>query len=329
MRLLICTDRIGALASVDAGAALGRAFVAAKPEAQVAVVPMAAAGADLQQALAELGDDAVVVSAPTDGAVPEPGIDLHASTFELGVRLADALAQHPRRVVVDVTGVRAHDGGAGLLAALGATADVPLNKGVGALAGLTNLDVSAARAAVGDTELVAVIDPAQLGDLLLGLRGLTARRGHATGTDPAIMLATDASLGALAGALGVQDAPGMGAAGGSLVALNAVGAWLTSGPALCAAVAGLEKTAALADVIVTGGDHFDFVRRGGPVVGEVISLAERTLRPCVAVARSVEVSSRELRTFGVEIAYTLGGGPELGGDELSARAAGMANSWTW
>ena len=66
MRLLICTDRIGALASVDAGAALGRAFVAARPEAQVAVVPMAAAGADLQQALAELGDDAVVVSAPTD-----------------------------------------------------------------------------------------------------------------------------------------------------------------------------------------------------------------------------------------------------------------------
>jgi len=113
------------------------------------------------------------------------------------------------------------------------------------------------------------------------------------------------------------------------VALSAVGAWLTSGPALCAAVAGLEKTAALADVIVTGGDHLDFVRRGGPVVGEVISLAERTLRPCVAVARSVEVSSRELRTFGVEIAYTLGGGPELGGDELSARAAGMANSWTW
>ena len=54
-----------------------------------------------------------------------------------------------------------------------------------------------------------------------------------------------------------------------------------------------------------------------------------TLRPCVAVARSVEVSSRELRTFGVEIAYTLGGGPELGSDELSARAAGMANSWTW
>lgn len=99
------------------------------------------------------------------------------------------------------------------------------------------------------------------------------------------MLATDASLGALAGALGVQDAPGMGAAGGSLVALSAVGAWFTSGPALCAAVAGLEDRR-------PGRRHRD--RRRPPRLrtprrtsgGEVISLAERTLRPCVAVARA-------------------------------------------
>jgi alcohol dehydrogenase class IV len=65
------------------------------------------------------------------------------------------------------------------------------------------------------------------------------------------------------------------------------------------------------------------------VVGEVISLAERTLRPCVVVARTVEVSSRELRTFGAEIAYALGGGPLLDAAELTARAAGMAGSWTW
>ncbi len=328
MRLLICTDRLGALASSDAGAALGRAFVAVRPGVEVAVVPLAAGGDDLRQALAELGDDAVVVTGPAADA-PEPGIDTQSSTLALGRDLAAVLADCPRRVVVDLTSVRTHDGGAGLLAALGARADVPLDAGVGGLSGLTHVDLDTAREAVGATELVAAIHPEQLGDMLLGLRGLTARRGHATGADPALMLATDASLGALAGALGVQDGPGMGAAGGALVALTALGAWFTSGPALCAQVAHLEQTAAAADVVVTGADHLDFVRRGGPVVGEVISLAERTLRPCVVVARTVEVSSRELRTFGAEIAYALGGGPLLDAAELTARAAGMAGSWTW
>ena len=51
MRVVVCTDRIGALASADAGAALGRAFVAARPGTQVAVVPIASGGPDLALAL--------------------------------------------------------------------------------------------------------------------------------------------------------------------------------------------------------------------------------------------------------------------------------------
>ena len=147
MRLLICTDRLGALASSDAGAALGRAFVAVRPGVEVAVVPLAAGGDDLRQALAELGDDAVVVTGPAADA-PEPGIDTQSSTLALGRDLAAVLADGPRRVVVDLTSVRTHDGGAGLLAALGARADVPLDAGVGGLSGLTHVDLDTARALV-------------------------------------------------------------------------------------------------------------------------------------------------------------------------------------
>lgn len=329
MRLLVCTDRIGALASTDAGAALGRAFVAAKPGVEVAVVPMAAGGDDLGAVLAELGSDATVVGASAPRTAQAEGIDVWSTTLELGHRLAAALASRPRQIVVDLTGVHTHDGGAGILAALGARSDVALDAGVGGLAGLSRLDIGPARALVGDTELVAVVDVGELGDLLLGLRGLTARRGHATGADPALMLATDASLGALAGLLGVPDGPGMGAAGGAVVALSALTAWLTTGPALCAQLASLEATAGAADVIVTGTDQLDFVRRGGPVVGEVIALAERTLRPCVVVARNVDVSSRELRTFGVEVAYPVGGPADITADALTERASGVAGSWTW
>lgn len=339
MRVVICTDTIGALASAEAGAALGRAFVAARPGTQVAVVPMAAGGPALADALSRLGSTAPVVRDPDAGPVGDPhhghdhgdspGIDLHASSVGVGRALADALAGRPERVVVDLTGLSCHDGGAGILAALGAVADAPLDAGVEALGGLTSLDLARARALVGETELVAVVAPDEMGDLLLGLRGLTARRGHASGVDPKVMLATDAALGNLAGHLGVPDAPGVGAAGGAALAVVALGGWVTSGPALCAQVARLERTASVADVLVTGADEVDFATRGGHVVSEVAAIAERTMRPCVVVARQVDVSGRELRTFGVEVAYSLGGAADLGADELTERAAGVASSWTW
>ncbi len=340
MRVVICTDRIGALASADAGAALGRAFVAARPGTQVAVVPMASGGPDLAEALAALGDGAVVVRDPdaahgqvhhdhVHGDEEPTGVDPTSTSLGVGRALASALADRPARIVVDLTGLVTHDGGAGILAALGATADVPLDAGVGALTGLGSLDLVPARALVGETELVAVVDPGELQDMLLGLRGLTSRRGRAAGTDPALMLATDAALGSLAGALGVPDAPGLGAAGGAVLALTALGAWVTSGPSLCAGVAGLERTASVADVLVTGADHVDLASRGGHVVPEVAAIGERTMRPVVVVARQVDISGRELRSFGVEVAYAVGGEGDLGASELGERAAGVATSWTW
>ncbi|WP_300079674.1 glycerate kinase [Propioniciclava sp.] len=321
MRVLVCTDTIGALASYDAGAALGRAFRAASPEVQVAVVPMAASGQALADALAHLGDDAPLV---------RPASGERAQLEPAGTNpLAAVLATHPRRVMVDLTDVEAQDGGAALLHDLGARADVPLDEGPLGFAALTRIDLAPARALVGDTELVVVVPAAQQGDLLLGLRGLTARRGHAAGTDPAVMLATDAALGRLAAVLGQADAPGLGAAGGMPLALVALGAEITTGPALCARAAGLARSAAQADVIVTGSDVIDFARRGGPVVEEMAALAGRVLRPCVAAGREVHVSARELRTFGIESAHALGGEPDLTGTELTRRASGMAASWTW
>lgn len=346
MRVVVCTDRIGALASFDAGAALARAFVAARPGTQVAVVPMGVSGSDLASALAALGETAAFVADPDADAhherrshdhghahahddAPPLGVDPASTSLGLGRVLARTLATRPDRVVVDLTGVVTHDGGAGVLAALGATADAPLDAGAAGLAGLTAIDTAPARALVGSTELVAVLPPDQLGDMLLGLRGLTARRGHAAGTDPAVMLATDAALGTLAGALGVPDAPGLGAAGGTALALAALGAWTTTGPALCAHVAGLERTASVADVLVTGADRVDFVSRGGHVVAEVAALGERALRPVVVAAREVDVSARELRAYGVEVAYALGGDPSMDAEALTRSASGLATSWTW
>ena len=327
MRVLVCSDAIGVLPSSDAGAALARAWAAASSASQIAVVPMGASGVALAQALAALGDDALVVATPEPGEAV--GVDPSSTSVPLGERLAEALRARPRRVVVDLTALVTHDGGAGILHALGVRANVALDAGAAGLAGLASIDLTPARNLIGGTELVAVVEASELGDLLLGLRGVTARRGHAVGADPAGMLATDAALGSLASALGLPDAPGLGAAGGAALALTALGAWMTSGPGLCAGVASLEATAGHADVIVTGADSLDFATRGGDVVKEVAAMAARVMRPCVAVARDVHVSGRELRTFGIEVAYGVGGDADLDAADLTQRARGAASSWTW
>ncbi len=143
------------------------------------------------------------------------------------------------------------------------------------------------------------------------------------------MLATDAALGALAGRSASPTPRAWAPPAAPCSPSLALGGWATSGPSLCAEVAQLERTASVADVLLTGADHVDFATRGGHVVPEVAALGERTMRPVVVVARKVDISGRELRTFGVEVAYAVGGGADLGSAELTRRAAGVASSWTW
>ena len=327
VRVVVCTDRLGGLSSLEAGRAIGRAFSDA--DARVAVVPMGVWGADLAQALASLGSSARVVGSGGPPPAPVAGVDPRTTSTALGIAIVDALRAAPRELVVDLTGLVTHDGGAGLLAALGADADVPLDAGAEGLTGLARVDLDAARALVAGTRLVAVVPDAEASDLRLGLRGVTARRGHAVSADPALLLEVDDSLGRLARACGVADAPGVGAAGGAALAVLALGGELVTGTGLCARVAGLAGTVARADVVVTGADTLGFADRGGPVVRELSGQAEASLRPCVAVARTVAVSGRELRTFGVEAAYALGGEASLSADELTRRASTVAASWTW
>ena len=101
-------------------------------------------------------------------------------------------------MLVDLAGLWVHDAGAGLLAALGASADRPLDRGVAGLDGLSEVDLAPARALVGDTELIGVVPAAQLSQPLLGLRGITSLAGREANVEPERMLRTDAALEAFA-----------------------------------------------------------------------------------------------------------------------------------
>ena len=66
------------------------------------------------------------VVVPASETAESEGLDVHTSTVGTGTVLAAAVASGERRIVVDLTRATAVDAGAGILAGLGAAADVPL-----------------------------------------------------------------------------------------------------------------------------------------------------------------------------------------------------------
>ncbi len=350
MRVLVATDAIGELSSGAAGAAIGRQF--AEVGATVAVVPVGEAGIGFVAACAELWgvpltrakgvpsarSGGMVAAAPPGPGQPDTGFDGAASSGGL------ASGWEPPgpdgTIYLDLTGNAAHDGGAGLLAALGATASVPLDEGVQALGGITALDLAGARSALNGSRLVGVVPLDEMDTPLLGLRGITSRRGHAAGMDPAVLLATDEALSQLAaeasrasgGSRDLLQHPDAGACGGAALAILALGGDVMTGPDAIAEMTGLAQTLESADLVVTGCTQLDFGTSGGPVLRRVAELAESHTSPVIAVAGQNYVSSRELRSMGIEQAYSLAPDvkPEtLGAEEIGRGMEVVVRQWVW
>ena len=345
MRVLVCSDELGGLSSAAAGRALAEGWAGR----QTAVVPLGEAGAGFVTSTADrLGapeepvvvDDRVGVRTQartvTAVAMPGPGVGegpvpYAASSLPLGRLVAEA-APTRGALLVDLVSDDVHDGGAGFLAALGAVADVPLTDGVAGLAGLSRLDLRAARERLADVDLVGVVAGTRLATPLLGLRGITSVRGRAAQEDAADLLAADANLQHLAGLAGsgLGALPGAGACGGTALAVLALGGRLASGPSLA-----LDAIGGPVDLVVTGCSVFDFAHRGGGVVAAAAALAGRLLAPCVVVAGEVLIGAREMRTVGIEAAYAVheegtgATGTLVTPDALAATARRVARTWRW
>lgn len=364
MRVLVVSDTVGALSALQAAQAIAEGWAA--QGAEVAAVPMGEAGRGVGQAVADImgrqlqlsvatpapsaphasvanlltfldADDDVALVSQDAGQAPAARVPLDATSLSLGEQLRVLLERHPRRrVVIDLGGLDVHDGGAGLLAGLGARADHPLDAGVAGLSGVSAVDCSAPRTLIGDADLLGVVPTEELDRQLLGLRGVTSMRGHVVGLDQDVMLRTDEALADWAQALGADAGqPGAGACGGAGLAVLALGGRLLSGPQLCAGLVDLERTLPLADLVVAGCAHLDFVRRGGDVIGYLAQRAAVHTKPLVVLASTVAVSGRELRTFGVEAAYPVHPGrlpadaPTVARPDVERLAARVAGTWSW
>lgn len=352
MRIVIASDFIGALSSRRAGEVMASGWL---PGAEVSVLPIGEAGAGFAAAYAELagftissrqangvivttghGSDTGVVQVlgPKGGQ----GIPYERSSRAIGEAIADSLrSMRLRRLIVDLAGLWVHDAGAGLLAALGATADRPLDRGVAGLDGISEVNLAHVRTLLDETELVGVVAAAQLSQPLLGLRGITSRAGREEDADPELMLQTDATLEAFArqAAPTHAAAPGAGACGGLGFAILALGGQLSTGPALTLVSPAGQQALRGVDLVVTGCSVFDFASRGGGVVAAMAEAAAAALTPCIVIAGEVLIGSREMRTMGIEAGYAVHESlvdhpqPEISEEELAATARRVARSWSW
>lgn len=311
LRAAVVTGRIGGLDPVEAGTALGRGLAR---RAVVAVVPVAAGGPDLAVAVAALWGTGAVLDRDRwlvrkDGRVllglaqpPQPAWAPAASTADLGTWLAQVLEPGDREVALDLTGVTAHDGGRGLLAA--------------------------ASGALGGRDLIGIVAGDEVDVPATGIGGGLARRGFAAGLDVAELLAADAELAGYAASLGdgLASRPGSGAAGGCGLAVLASGGRLESGTQFCHRAAGLADTLAVADLVLTGCTELSALDRGGPVVQAVAGWAEQAQRPCLLVTGGPGLARRELRTLGIEAVHLLPPGPPAAAG-LAAVAERVAAGW--
>lgn len=351
VRIVIAPDKFaGTLTAVQAAEAIATGWARRAPADDLVQLPMADGGPGFLDALsAGLGGElvSVTVSGPIGGLVPAAilqvgktayvesaqacGLHLlpaeahdpaRATSTGVGELVAAAAAKGAKRIVIGLGGSGTNDGGAGLLAALGATSHPAgaLTGGPEALASLESVDLSAALEAVRGVELLAATD---VDNPLLGLRGATNIFGAQKGVSDEDKPRQDAALEHLATLTGAgqEKSAGAGAAGGLGWALLVLGARRVPGIATVADALGLPGELARADLLISGEGSFDAQSAGGKVVVGVARMAERAARPCVVIAGQVQVGNREMRAMGIESAYSM---VEIAGREASFGRPGQA-----
>ena len=324
MRVVVAPDKFaGTLSAVEAAEAIATGWLRRVPGAEIVKVPLSDGGPGFVDVLhAALGGELLAVTVPDPYGVPVPAtvlrvgeaVGLHltekperrpmvASSRGVGELVRAAIDDGAGRVVVGAGGTATNDGGAGMLAALGATSTgAVLDAGPAGLAGLEGVDLEPARQCTAEVQLVLASD---VDNPLLGLVGATKTYGPQKGLTEEQLLVADGLLQRFAELAGRKIAAqkGAGAAGGIGFGLLLLGAERQPGVEVVADAVDLAGRLGGADLVITGEGAFDFSSRAGKVPYGVAQVAASRLVPCIALAGQVLVGSREMRALGVEAGY--------------------------
>ncbi|WP_330460686.1 glycerate kinase [Streptomyces sp. NBC_00820] len=317
LRRVVPSVEVEALPVADGGDGTVDAAVAAgfeRREVRVAG-PL---GQEVTAAFALRGDTAVVEMAEASGLQRLPAgvlAPLTASTYGSGELLRAALDAGARTIVFGVGGSATTDGGAGMLAALGARfldADgEPVPPGGGGLARLARADLSGLDARLSSVELVLASD---VDNPLSGPKGAPAVYGPQKGASAQDVAVLDAALarfakvleaevGARAGEYAV--APGAGAAGGVGYGALLLGARFCPGIEVMLEVLGFAAALERADLVITGEGSLDEQTLHGKAPAGVAAAARAAGKEVVAVCGRLALESGVLQRAGIRAAYPL------------------------
>ncbi|MEZ5213140.1 glycerate kinase [Gordonia sp. (in: high G+C Gram-positive bacteria)] len=345
-RVLVMPDSFGGtLDAVEAAAAIGAGWHAARPHDAVSLAPQSDGGPGFVEVLATAFGVRVrtqTVDGPLRTPVraswlmhdrtaylevaqacglhlvpdPDPRTAVEADTAGVGDLIAAALLAGSRRIVVGLGGSASTDGGRGACERLGGPA--------------------AAGRLCRDVELIVATD---VDNPLLGADGAAATFGPQKGADPAAVAFLEERMTrwadqlAAAGGRDVRDLPGAGAAGGLGAALLAAGARRVSGAGLIAELTRRPAAIAGADLVITGEGRIDAQTGHGKVVDAIAAEAAAAGVPLVVLVGESRLTDAEAARFGEVHSLTHHAGSRAAalanaGPELTSLTAELAAGWT-
>ncbi|UFU01892.1 glycerate kinase [Ruania suaedae] len=358
LRVLVAPDKFkGTLTGPQAARAIADGVRAALPQAQVRELVVAdggegtveaalSAGGEPRMATATgpLGDPvsarwalagrtAVIELAAASGLQlvdPGPASALAATSRGTGELILAALDAGADSIVLGLGGSACTDGGAGLLAALGArltdAEGVSIPDGGGGLTDLATVDLAGLDARLAQVTLTLAAD---VRSPLLGASGAAAVFGPQKGAGPAEVDLLERALSVWARRL--HEATGRdpaaldwgGAAGGTAAGLHAaVGARFEAGLEVVARLTDLADQLRWADLVIVGEGSLDEQSLQGKAPVAVAGRARAVGVPVLAVAGRVGVDRQALSEAGIEAAASA---TEAAGSSELAQGAGAAH----
>ena len=344
MKVVIAIDSLkGSLSSMEAGMAIKDGILAAKPDAEVIVKPLADGGEGTTDALIEgmngeridltvtgpmhtpvdayygyLKDTntAVMEMASAAGITLVPDSEknpLLATSYGVGEMINDAIQRGCRNFIIGIGGSVTNDGGIGMLKALGVRFldenGEDAGEGGQALAKVARIDVSGMNPLLKECHIQVACD---VNNPLCGENGSTYVYGPQKGVTEDMKKTLDETMAHFARVTSetlendYMNTPGAGAAGGLGYAFLAyTGAALTPGIELILDAVGLEEELSGADVVVTGEGRLDFQTAMGKAPVGVARLAKKYNAKVIAFAGSVTNDATACNKEGIDAFFPI------------------------
>lgn len=344
MKVVIAIDSLkGSLSSMEAGMAIKDGILAAKPDAEVIVKPLADGGEGTTDALIEgmngeridltvtgpmhtpvdayygyLKDTntAVMEMASAAGITLVPDSEknpLLATSYGVGEMINDAIQRGCRNFIIGIGGSVTNDGGIGMLKALGVRFldenGEDAGEGGQALAKIARIDVSGMNPLLKECHIQVACD---VNNPLCGENGSTYVYGPQKGVTEDMKKTLDEAMAHFARVTSetlendYMNIPGAGAAGGLGYAFLAyTGAALTPGIELILDAVELEEELSGADVVVTGEGRLDFQTAMGKAPVGVARLAKKYNAKVIAFAGSVTKEATACNKEGIDAFFPI------------------------